>query len=291
MDYFAVAAAHRGSYFESLVDAGSSNSSSPDVRLPKAGPALGASSCAVAAEILTLCSSTQNMGDVFRYGGLEPGMFPPSHGWSQADLDTLDAFAEFKPQTARQGSAQPSTDSEQTIVPPSKLVRDIFSNEPRLHANEQGQRRRAQNRASQRAFRERKEKHVKGLEYQLETLNEKHQDLLCSYNKQSDSIIRLNTKIAQLQADLEALRFSATMTEPPTSHSHYRHKWNGPKTTPPDKFDAFPNPVAHPVPVLYDGYELGPDGTIVSTVENQNAAQATKKKRRLPDFEDLLRMG
>ncbi|KIW27603.1 hypothetical protein, variant [Cladophialophora immunda] len=252
MDYFAVAAAHRGSYFDSLVDADSSNSSSPD----------------------------NTMGDMFRYGSIGSGMFPTSHGWGPpADLDTLDAFTDFKPQTARHDSAQPSTDSEQTVVPPSKM------------------RRRAQNRASQRAFRERKEKHVKGLEYQLETLNEKHQDLLCSYNKQSDSIVRLNRKIAQLQADLEALRFPASMAEPPTSHPHpqhqhqhhhHRHKWNngGPKAMP-DKFDAFPN-AASLGPVLYDGYELGPDGTIVNAVESHNAA--VKTKRRLPDFEDLLRM-
>ncbi|OAP61428.1 hypothetical protein AYL99_03631 [Fonsecaea erecta] len=242
MDYFAPPAAHRGSYFEALVEADSSSSSSPD-----------------------------NMGDVFRYGSIEPGMFPTHPVWEPADLDTIDTLTDFKPQTARDASAQPSTDSEQTVVPPSKL------------------RRRAQNRASQRAFRERKEKHVKALECQLETLNEKHQDLLCSYNKQSDSIVRLNRKIAQLQADLEALRFTAAMTEPPASPiHHHRHKWHGPNVMP-DKFDAFPN-AANLDPVLYDGYELGPDGTIVNAIDAQNAGQSTKTKRRLPDFEDLLRM-
>lgn len=68
------------------------------------------------------------------------------------------------------------------------------------------QRRRAQNRASQRAFRERKEKHVKGLEHQLEDLHEKHQDLLQSYNRQADEVSRLNGKISELTQELSALR-------------------------------------------------------------------------------------
>ncbi|EXJ93742.1 hypothetical protein A1O1_02135 [Capronia coronata CBS 617.96] len=67
-------------------------------------------------------------------------------------------------------------------------------------------RRRAQNRASQRAFRERKEKHVKGLEHQLEDLHEKHQDLLQSYTRQADQVTRLNNQIAELSAEVNALR-------------------------------------------------------------------------------------
>ncbi|KAK5081897.1 hypothetical protein LTR70_006516 [Exophiala xenobiotica] len=67
-------------------------------------------------------------------------------------------------------------------------------------------RRRAQNRASQRAFRERKEKHVKGLEHQLEELHEKHQDLLQSYTKQADEVSRLNSRIAELSTELTTMR-------------------------------------------------------------------------------------
>jgi len=67
-------------------------------------------------------------------------------------------------------------------------------------------RRRAQNRASQRAFRERKEKHVKGLEHQLEDLHEKHQDLLQSYTRQADEVSKLNGRISELTTQLHALR-------------------------------------------------------------------------------------
>ena len=90
------------------------------------------------------------------------------------------------------------------------------------------QRRRAQNRASQRAFRERKEKHVKGLEHQLEDLHEKHQDLLQSYSRQADEMSRLNHKIAALHTELNALR---TCQDQPFSEMLMPDKF--------DKFDAF----------------------------------------------------
>lgn len=90
------------------------------------------------------------------------------------------------------------------------------------------QRRRAQNRASQRAFRERKEKHVKGLEHQLEELHEKHQDLLQSYSKQVDEVSRLNARIAHLSAELSAMQ-------------HCQHPTINEVALPErfDKFDAF----------------------------------------------------
>jgi hypothetical protein len=62
------------------------------------------------------------------------------------------------------------------------------------------QRRRTQNRASQRAFRERKEKHVKSLEQQLKDLHEKHQDLLQSHTRQAGAITKLDTELQTLQS-------------------------------------------------------------------------------------------
>ncbi|KAK2741833.1 hypothetical protein FQN55_008120 [Onygenales sp. PD_40] len=67
-------------------------------------------------------------------------------------------------------------------------------------------RRRAQNRASQRAFRERKEKHVKGLESQLHDLHSKHQDLIHNYSRQTEEVQRLNSRIRQLTSELDLLR-------------------------------------------------------------------------------------
>jgi len=87
-------------------------------------------------------------------------------------------------------------------------------------------RRRAQNRASQRAFRERKERHVKGLEHQLEDLHEKHQDLLQSYSRQADEVAKLNSRIQELNTEIETLRSSSDL-----SFSEFLT---------PDKFDAVP---------------------------------------------------
>ncbi|EEP79716.1 predicted protein [Uncinocarpus reesii 1704] len=67
-------------------------------------------------------------------------------------------------------------------------------------------RRRAQNRASQRAFRERKEKHVKALEDQLQCLHEQHQALLYSYTRQSEEVGRLKDVIKELMSELELLK-------------------------------------------------------------------------------------
>ncbi|PGH13964.1 hypothetical protein AJ80_06102 [Polytolypa hystricis UAMH7299] len=73
-------------------------------------------------------------------------------------------------------------------------------------------RRRAQNRASQRAFRERKERHVKGLENQLQDLHEKHQDLRQSYTRQADQVQRLNERIQNLTTELDVLRTSSEVS-------------------------------------------------------------------------------
>lgn len=60
------------------------------------------------------------------------------------------------------------------------------------------QRRRAQNRAAQRAFRERKEKHARDLEVQLSALSEK-------YNKLEMSHTELNAAYEKLRKTMELL--------------------------------------------------------------------------------------
>jgi AP-1-like factor len=60
------------------------------------------------------------------------------------------------------------------------------------------QRRRAQNRAAQRAFRERKEKHARDLEGQLAVLNQK-------YNKLETSHTELNAAYEKLRKTIELL--------------------------------------------------------------------------------------
>ncbi|EXJ78738.1 hypothetical protein A1O1_09140 [Capronia coronata CBS 617.96] len=173
--------------------------------------------------------------------------------WGPIDLE---AFTEPWECDRSAAKSVTSTDSDNAVIPGSKI------------------RRRAQNRASQRAFRERKERHVKGLEYQLETLNEKHQDLLESYTKQSDIATKLNQHVAQLQTEIKALKL----------RNEQDLLFHGPSTQSlsPESFDAF-SFTAAPDPMLYDGNEeefsqaqpsyIGPESERVTTP---------------PIFEDIL---
>jgi DNA repair exonuclease SbcCD ATPase subunit len=65
---------------------------------------------------------------------------------------------------------------------------------------------------AQRAFRERKERHVKGLEDQLQELHEKYQNLLQSYLRQDQEATRLSQIIKELTSELELLRSARVMS-------------------------------------------------------------------------------
>ena len=65
---------------------------------------------------------------------------------------------------------------------------------------------------AQRAFRERKERHVKGLENQLQELHEKHQNLLQSYLRQEEEATRLSQIIKELTLELELLQSASVMS-------------------------------------------------------------------------------
>ena len=69
-------------------------------------------------------------------------------------------------------------------------------------------RRRAQNRASQRAFRERKEKHVQHLEAELSELESKHRSLAKSYTDLDSTHAHLKREVKQLQSELESVKSS-----------------------------------------------------------------------------------
>ncbi|KAH8695555.1 hypothetical protein BGW36DRAFT_382903 [Talaromyces proteolyticus] len=69
-------------------------------------------------------------------------------------------------------------------------------------------RRRAQNRASQRAFRERKEKYIKSLESQLSGLQEEHTKLLDSHQQQTQVLDQMKGRVEELTAEIENLRLS-----------------------------------------------------------------------------------
>ncbi|KAK5258056.1 hypothetical protein LTR67_006495 [Exophiala xenobiotica] len=68
------------------------------------------------------------------------------------------------------------------------------------------ERRREQNRSSQRAYRERKERHQKELEEQIAQWQQKHQNLSRSYSQQTEEITRLKAQIEQLNGEISNLQ-------------------------------------------------------------------------------------
>lgn len=143
---------------------------------------------------------------------LSPEFDPTSQTWDSVDFDLFESFTDYGNPTLSPKQHQPSNSPKSASAPSSKAKR------------------RAQNRASQRAFRERKDRHVKGLEYQLETLNERHQDLLASYSKQADNITRLYKRITDLQTQIRTINVTNDQSGVSQSMNHKQTN---------DCFDAF----------------------------------------------------
>jgi AP-1-like transcription factor len=78
------------------------------------------------------------------------------------------------------------------------------------------QRRRAQNRASQRAFRDRKEKHMRELEQRLAELEGRHTELSRSYDS-------LQVEYTNVKQELERLRKENARLEGSSSSSRHYH--------------------------------------------------------------------
>lgn len=74
--------------------------------------------------------------------------------------------------------------------------------------NRMPQRRRAQNRASQRAFRERQNQRVADLEVQLKDSCINHEGLRQSYEREADKVASMKRKIEELKAEIELLNSS-----------------------------------------------------------------------------------
>ena len=139
------------------------------------------------------------------------------------------------------------------------------------------QRRRAQNRASQRAFRERKDRHLRNLKATLENLGDKHRNLLDSYSQQSESVMKLKVRIAELQSQIAAFSI------PPGREQNNFHcpSQNG---CAPDfhQFDAFSftsKPQSLHNNIMWHDQRLFPSGISTLTMPAY---------QNLPEFEDLL---
>ncbi len=214
-----------------------------------------------AAEVLGiwwLTMANQSLNNPLQFGNMAPtGFDPTSQTWDSVDFDLFETYADYSQFSTQAEQQTPLHSPKAGSVPLSKA------------------RRRAQNRASQRAFRERKERHVKGLEYQLETLNEKHQDLLASYSKQASSVAQLYRRITELQAQIKAVKTANGQTPPP-------HPSNSKLS--PDSFDAFAFG-GNPGPMLYSGEDFGLEESGADTFKSKSVGSES-----LPLFEDLLRL-
>ncbi|KAK5064743.1 hypothetical protein LTR84_000577 [Exophiala bonariae] len=130
----------------------------------------------------------KNLNQTVQYANTNTGAFQETQqSWEPLDMNNIVDF-DHQLQLPELDSSYHSIDEDKEGSQNTKL------------------RRRAQNRASQRAFRERKDRHLKGLEYQLEHLNEKHQDLMQSYMKQSENVMKLNSRLAELRGQVKALK-------------------------------------------------------------------------------------
>ena len=106
------------------------------------------------------------------------------------------------PPQSRDGSISSSF----TASPPSSTsTRQSLPTSPDSHIVPHRERRRYQNRMSQRAFRQRKENERAGLQEQLNQLADKHQRLQDSYSSQSDEVYRLKAEIQELTKTIDAL--------------------------------------------------------------------------------------
>ena len=81
------------------------------------------------------------------------------------------------------------------------------------------QRRRVQNRASQRAFRARKDFYVRNLEQQLDELIKKHRELCNSAAGQADEVKMLRARVTDLNGELEHLKMNQSWSDFPLEFS------------------------------------------------------------------------
>jgi uncharacterized coiled-coil protein SlyX len=90
------------------------------------------------------------------------------------------------------------------------------------------ERRREQNRASQRAYRDRKEKQLKALEVQIAQWQAKHQGLCSSYTKQTSEVRRLKAQIEELTNKIITVQ-TKLLAQSPSEFDMvhgYEYDWN-----------------------------------------------------------------
>jgi hypothetical protein len=80
----------------------------------------------------SLIISVQNIYANFRFGSINSEILPPDQIWDPVDLAAFEKVGDLEDSSFRHNSFAPSTDSEQTIVPPSKMVSKTLPSLPYL---------------------------------------------------------------------------------------------------------------------------------------------------------------
>ncbi|OQU94106.1 hypothetical protein CLAIMM_00517 isoform 1 [Cladophialophora immunda] len=201
------------------------------------------------------------LDEFHQFGSMDvPDMFPGGIDGS-VDSNGLNLMDDVEASPIEQPKTSTSTDSEQSAVSSTKM------------------RRRAQNRASQRAFRERKEKHLKSLKSTLENLGEKHQRLLDSYSQQAQIVTKLEGRIAYLHAQIAAFSTYSEQDMPPI------FRVPKPPSTEFDQFDAFSLTT---LPVSAGRHSVFRQSRMSDSTQLDRLP--TLESIDLPEFEDLLNL-
>lgn len=139
------------------------------------------------------------------------------------------------------------------------------------------QRRRAQNRASQRAFRERKRGHTEDLQQQLDKLNESHQILQKTYQQNVD-------ELCNMKAYVDELNFEITMLQmEPGSQLGYLDGADGAGAWRTPKVETSPS-----YPILQSGEPPGAFSTPLSFAAEQTDMEASLSTNSLTSLSTAL---
>jgi len=97
-----------------------------------------------------------------------------------------------------------------------------------LETDHSFQRRRAQNRASQRAFRDRKEKHMRELEQRLGELEGRHSDLTRSYESLQQEYMTIKGELERLRNESKEQDTIERSATPSAQNYQSSHSFNDP---------------------------------------------------------------
>jgi len=116
-------------------------------------------------------------------------------------------------------------------------------------------RRRAQNRASQRAFRERKRNHAESLQQQVREMQKAHDELLRVFKHKEDEVSELQDKIHDLENQIRLLNTSSPSSQSSQTPASFQFE-------PVDFDDPYSrwSAAQYQIPIGWDGPLQGPGG-------------------------------